>query len=358
MNRAIILTDGKAGHENQSKAFARAMGCDAELVPVAFRSRFAKMASYALSRIGIYTLSLFRESFDRLIVSSFDRSASTQPSNDKTIKLVVGTGSGTFYAAKALAKKLGVKCAVVLTPRGYDLAAFDCILSPQFDNAPESPNIVKIPVNLVANDQAFYDAGVTAFLGARAKGQGPREGEGPRAKGQGPGAKGQGAVEGETLNSQLSTLNSKAVAFIVGGPNKCSTMTAEWMRKQLDEAFAATPGCEHWVTTSRRTPQDVEAVIDSFPFDYKLIYSRDHFNPIPAFVMLADRLYVTAESTGMISEACSFGKAEVFAMDNLLPGPHKFRRFIESLRREGYVDGRRKVDLSAQFSKAKDLLAL
>ena len=148
----------------------------------------------------------------------------------------------------------------------------------------------------------------------------------------------------------------KAVAFVIGGPNKCSTMTADWMRSQLDEAFAATPGCEHWVTTSRRTPPDVEAVVDSFPFDYKLIYSRDHFNPIPAFVMLADRLYVTAESTGMISEACSFGNAEVCVLDNLKPGHHKFRRFIDSLRRDGYIGTRRKVDLSTQFASAKKLL--
>ena len=39
-NKAIILTDGKAGHENQSKAFARALGLDFELVPVKFKSPF------------------------------------------------------------------------------------------------------------------------------------------------------------------------------------------------------------------------------------------------------------------------------------------------------------------------------
>lgn len=316
MNHAIILTDGKAGHENQSKAFARALGCEAEIVPIAFRSRLAKMASYALSRLGIYTLRLFNaDALDARLQSA-------------SCRLVIGTGSGTFYAAKALARRLGVKCAVVLTPRGYDLAAFDCILSPQFDNAPERANIVKIPVNLVASDKAFYDAGVKAFLGKR------EDGKKDDARG------------------------SKAVAIIIGGPNKCSTMTAEWMRTQLEEAFAATPDCEHWVTTSRRTPPEVEAVVDSFPFDYKLIYSRDHFNPIPAFVMLADRLYVTAESTGMISEACSFGNAEVRVMDNLLPGPHKFRRFMEALRRDGYIDARRKVDLSEQFRCAKQLLAI
>ena len=154
---------------------------------------------------------------------------------------------------------------------------------------------------------------------------------------------------------------SNAVAVIVGGPNKCSTMTPEWMKTQLDSIFAAREGtsnAEFWVTTSRRTPPEVEAVVDSYPWNYKLLYSKDHFNPIPAFVKLAKKLYVTAESTGMLSESCTFGTAEVIALDNLKPGPHKFRRFVEGLRKGGYVDGNRKIDLFAQFARARDLMDL
>jgi len=73
-------------------------------------------------------------------------------------------------------------------------------------------------------------------------------------------------------------------------------------------------------------------------------------------VKLAKRLYVTAESTGMLSEACTFGTAEVVALDNLNPGPHKFRRFVEGLRAAGYVDGNRKIDLSEQFAQARKML--
>ena len=113
-----------------------------------------------------------------------------------------------------------------------------------------------------------------------------------------------------------------------------------------------------FVTTSRRTPPDAEAVVDSYPWDWKLIYSRDHFNPIPAFVSLASRLYVTAESTGMLSEACTSGSAHVAALDNLNAGNSKFRRFLDALRAEGYVDGSRKVDLSGAFAAARRLLGL
>ena len=102
----------------------------------------------------------------------------------------------------------------------------------------------------------------------------------------------------------------------------------------------------------------MEAIVDSYPWNYKLLYSKDHFNPIPAFVKLAKKLYVTAESTGMLSEACTFGTAEVVALDNLNPGPHKFRRFVEDLRKGGYVDGNRKVDLAEQFARAKTLMGI
>ena len=45
MGKAIILTDGKAGHENQSKAFARALGLDFVLVPVKFKCSLCKLLS-------------------------------------------------------------------------------------------------------------------------------------------------------------------------------------------------------------------------------------------------------------------------------------------------------------------------
>ena len=316
MKKVLILTDGKAGHENQSKAFARALGCSFDLLPVRFRSKPAKALSYLLDRLGIRTAALFS-------------AEGAIPSADAGYAAVVGTGSGTFYAVKTLARRIGARCGVVLYPRGYAIGSFDCILAPAFDRPPSAPNVIEIPANLVAADTTFYAEGTAAFREHYAKTEG-REPDTSRP----------------------------AIAVIVGGPNKCSTMTAEWMRSQLDRIFAAHSAARHelWVTTSRRTPPEVEAVVDSYPWSYRLIYSRDHFNPIPAFVTLAQTLYVTAESTGMLSEACTSGTATVHALDNLNPGPHKFRRFMEDLVHGGYIDGARKIDLSVQFSRARTLL--
>lgn len=316
MGKVLILTDGKAGHENQSKAFARALGCEFDLVEIHFKSKLAKALSYLLDWLGVLNTNLT------------DLTDSTK----RDYVAVIGTGSGTFYAAKAVAKKLGVKCGVVLYPRGYDVRSFDCVLAPAFDRPKAAANVIEIPANLVANDEAFYSKGIEDFK----------------------------AHYGKCSNGGMLEC-SNAEAVIIGGPNKCSTMTPEWMKAQLDAIFNSKPQTsnlkpEFWVTTSRRTPPNVEAVVDSYPWNYKLLYSKDHFNPIPAFVKLAKKLYVTAESTGMLSEACTFGSAEVVALDNLNPGPHKFRRFVDDLRKGGYVDGNRKVDLSAQFARAKMLM--
>ena len=333
MSRVLILTDGKAGHENQSKAFARALGCGFNLVEVHFKSKFHKLLSYLMDRVGVRRLELI-EGLDKLDHDGGSYAA------------VIGAGSGTFYAVKAVAKKLGVKCGVVLYPRGYDIKGFDCVLAPAFDRPKMAANVIEIPANLVANDEAFYEKGVEAFWEKRGRNApAPRENA---AQDLGAGA----------LRPRVS-----AVAVIGGGPNKWSTMTPTWMKAPLDSIFTQgtkhqAPNTQYWVTTSRRTPPDVEAVVDSYPWDYKLLYSKDHFNPIPAFVKLAQKLYVTAESTGMLSEACTFGSAEVVALDNLNPGPHKFRRFVDDLRKGGYVDGNRKVDLSEQFARAKALMGV
>lgn len=305
--KILVLSDGKAGHENQSRALVRGLGGEAHICRVAFKSPFHKALSYLLDRVGILTGSLFSRFAEDLDMSEFSA--------------VVGTGSGTFYAVKTVAGKNGLKSVAMLYPRGYRLGGFDLVLSPAFDRPRKLPNVVEIPANLVAVDEEFYARGTEEFL-------------------------------------KRHQPCKPAVAVVVGGPNKCSSMTGDWMRRQLEKIFAENPGCEFWVTSSRRTPPEVEKEIDSFPFDYKLIFSRDKFNPIPAFVVKAEKIYVSAESTGMLSEACTYGTAHVEVMDNLNGGDHKFRRFVDALRRDGYVGGRRKVALSPFFDSVKARLGL
>jgi hypothetical protein len=312
MKKLLIVTDGKAGHENQSKAFCSALGYDYDCVRVSYPTRFHKALSYLADRLG------FVLDFPFTIAKT-----------DGYYAAVVCTGSTAFYPGKIAARRRGIPVAAILFPGGYRLSNFDCILAPGFDRPPRLPNIVTLPVNLTSTSASFYEAGVAAFR-------------------------------------KRHTQKKPAVAVIVGGPNSFATMTAGAMKRDLDRLFAATDGKERWVTTSRRTPREVEELIDGYPFDYKLIYSRDTFNPIPAFVSLCERLFVTAESTGMISEAVTRGVASVEILMNLSSPTSKFARFIRNLAQENAVhvfDGSlgsasRKIDLAPAFEQARQLLKL
>lgn len=311
MKKLLIVTDGKAGHENQSKAFCNALGYDFDCVRVSYPTRVHKGLAYAADRLGILSDQLYRSE-----------------STDGFYSGVVCTGSTAFYPGKVTARRRGLPVVAILFPSGYKLD-FDCILAPTFDQPPNQPNIIAIPVNLTSTNAAFYEAGVAAF-------------------------------------KTRHTPKGPAVALIVGGPNAIASMTADAMRRELDRLFAATEGRERWVTTSRRTPAEVEALIDGYPFDYKLIYSRDTFNPIPAFVSLCERLFVTADSTGMLSEAVTRGQASVEVLMNLKGGASKFARFIQGLEREGAAhvfDGTlgsasRKIDLAPALEQARKMLGL
>jgi len=308
--KVLLLTDGKPGHENQSIALCRHLGLTYETVTVSYPCKSTKGLSYIFDRLGIYTDKIFQIADSRFLVADFD--------------LVISTGSTTFYPNKVLARKLGIPNIAILNPKGYR-PDFTWILCPAYDHPPKQKNIIELPLNLCAADKSF-------FL--------------------------EKAKEFETKH----TPKTKAVGFVIGGPNAISTIDAAALKIQMEQAFALTPDCEHWVTTSRRTPADVEAVIEALPFDYRLINSRDSYNPVPAFIQLCDRLFITSDSASMISECASFGNACVeILMNRQTKTPNKFQELIQGLEKLNAVhvfDGttgsaNRKVDVSPLLSGIK-----
>jgi mitochondrial fission protein ELM1 len=312
--KALLLTDGKPGHENQSIALCRHLRMDYEKVTVFYPWKPAKALSYLFDRLGIYTQQIFRTSDFKFQASSFD--------------LVVSAGSTTFYPSKVLARKLGIPNIAILNPKGYR-PDFTKILCPAYDHPPKQKNIIELPLNLCAADPSFFT---------------------------------DKAAEFKTKHTQ----QKPAVGFIIGGPNAVSTLDTNEIKKQFDQAFALTEGCEHWVTTSRRTPADVEAVIEALPFDYRLINSCDSYNPVPAFIQLCDRLFVTSDSASMLSECASFGTAAVeILMNRQLKTPNKFQELIQGLEKlnaahvfdDALGNANHKIDLSSLLNKEFEPLA-
>lgn len=292
-DRLLILSDGKPGHLNQSIAFAKHLGRQYDIVPVAFRNRFAKAVSYLADRCCLRLKALFRTD---AIAGQYSA--------------IVSAGSETYYANRVLAQALGAKSVAIMLPKGYRYD-FDLIVAQEHDNPPERENILSLPINL-----SYVEP--------------------------------QGLVCPEP--------GRRYVALVIGGDSKHAALDPEQLKTQLERIFALLPGYGFWLTTSRRTSAAVENVLRQFSFDRAVYYSEEQINPIPDFLRHSDYVFLTADSTSMISEAVSYGSAKIeiiSASASILQG--KLGRLLQRLQAGGYLHffddslgaECRKVDLSA-----------
>ncbi len=292
-NRILILSDGKPGHVNQSLAFARLLDLDHDLVDCRWRHPWGKAASYLLDRFGFRMQSLFE------VGDLGGRYAA-----------VLSAGSDTYYANKVLAARLKIPSVALMLPRGYRFD-FNLIVAQEHDRPPQRSNLLALPVNLAAPSPA----GVVEFSPER-----------------------------------------EAVAVIIGGPSRHFDLSLDQLRQQLEGVFALFPEADLVATTSRRTPSEAEELVAGFPFRRCIVYNREPVNPIPDFLAHCRTVFVTGDSTSMVSEAVSFGHAAVEVLP-LVPRQEdsKILRMIQRLEELGYLhtfDGtlgncRRKVDQRA-----------
>lgn len=246
--RLLLLSDTKPGHVNQSIAFARHLGYEYDLVDVNFRFKWLKGISYLAGRFGVLLRSLIEVD---------------APSSDYAA--VVSAGSGTYYANRVLAQMYGCKSIAIMLPQGYGYE-FDLIVAQEHDKPPKRRNLLCLPVNL-----SFVEP--------------------------------QGLVWPES--------GCKYVSIIVGGDSKQNHLDAALLCRQIEQIRGLFPGHRFWLTTSRRTPDTVEEMLQNFNWDEAIYFSRRPANPIPDFLAHSDYVFVTADSSSMISEAVAFGDAAV-----------------------------------------------
>jgi len=309
--RALVLSDGRPGHFNQSIALCRHLGVEFELVEVTFRSSFTRGLSHVFDLFGFHSASLFR-------VGEFDGA----------FQMVVSAGSRTYYANKVLAAKLGAQSVAVLAPRGYRWN-YDCIVVPEYDAAKPLANVVTMPVNMTYLDDQLVAEKVVEFRHRHPAGGKP------------------------------------AWGVIVGGDSAGSKMDAVKMTEAMALIEAMRTGGELWVTTSRRTPTEIETDLRRRSIDFLHLYSEESYNPIPAFVQLCDRLFVTDDSTAMLSECVTAGSAAVDVLLVSKKTETKQHRFVQCLAKGDAVTvlgeseslSRVKIDLSQVAVAVQRILA-
>lgn len=271
----LILSDKKPGHLNQSIAYARTLNADYDVVEIGFKYKLTKVFTYLLDHMGVY--------FSKYVNMSLP---------EKKYDAIVSAGSDTYYANKYLSQKLGSSSVAMMYPSGYRLN-FTLIFAQQHDKPPKSDNIIEIPVNF-------------SHL-----------------------------VAGDVFKPQQ---DKKYVGIVIGGGNRVFQMDTQAIAQYIEQIFSLFPEHEVVVTTSRRTSVDIEQLLHRYPFSYKLIYSHNPCNPVPDFLTHCDYVFITQDSTSMISEAVSNGRANV----EVLPlksrkKDSKFHRLGQFLEKQNYL---------------------
>ena len=250
MKRILIISDGKPGHLNQSIAFCKIKNISYDILEVKFKLSIFKLFSFALDKFERYSDELYKD-YKKYNFDFYDA--------------VVSTGSGTYYFNKYISKKYNKKSIALMLPKSYNYSDFDYIIAQRHDNPPKLENIIDVPLNLSYT----------------------------KAKG-------------------LIKSNEKAIGIIIGGDNSVFKMDVENIRNVLNLITQNSDGYLKYITTSRRTPKQVEDLISEYEFDYKLIYSETPtINPIPDFINLCSELFITIDSTSMLSEARANSNADI-----------------------------------------------
>jgi len=270
--KILILSDKRAGHENQSIAFAKHLNTEFEILHVDFKNKVFKLFSYLLDFLYIYTKSLFT---CKEVSNKYD--------------FIVSTGSSTYYANKTLSREKKTKSIVLMLPKNYRFD-FDYIFAQSHDNPLKQDNIIEIPANF-------------SFIKPK----------------------------------QIYKPQKKSIGIVVGGNNSIFTMNTKILKNQLDYIKNQFKDYEIAITSSPRTSKKIEELIESYEFEYSVIFSKNRVNPIPDFLSTCSYVFITIDSTSMISEAISYGDSfvEVLLIDE--NKNNKFYKMTKTLENSEFV---------------------
>ena len=338
--KALILSDDRKGHENQSIAFCELKGLDFCICKIAYSNKLLKLCSYALDFFRLY-FKIFKcdlggsgTAADLKNGSNLNSPASQNSANldaapngansdavsysanldasaDRNLNFVdfdlfVGAGSTSYYALKFYARRYAKPSIALMYPKGYR-KDFSVIIAGAHDRPMPSANLKISPVSLsFSRSQGLYKP------------------------------------------------QRKSIGFIIGGPNSCFEMGDEIL-KQIEGVRARFADCEFALTTSPRTPRATESALEKLSWDYSVIYSREPVNPIGDFLAQCEWVFISEDSVSMISEAVSNGSASVAILSLKRKDAHnKFDDFISSLVSTGHA---RRYDEALKKTAKYDLKA-
>jgi mitochondrial fission protein ELM1 len=280
-----VVTTGVVGMENQCVGLAEALGLTPQIKRIALRTPWRQLAPF------------FRHGLAHAFSSLGDPVAPPWPD------LLIASGRvgaiASIYARRAAAQAGRRTFTVQIQNPMIDPSYFDLLAVPRHDGL--------LGPNVVTTRGSMHRVTVETLH-----------------------------REALAFKELYKNLPHPRVAVVIGGSSAVYHMTeAETLRLvgQL-RALMAETGAGLMITTSRRTgAANLKILTEGLSGLPCHIWDGTGPNPYFGMLGLAEAILVTADSTNLVSEACSTGKP-VHVID-LPGGSEKFRRFHQTLRDDG-----------------------
>lgn len=324
--RILILSDGKAGHESQSRAVAGIFNdlkeknpeyeFFTETVRVEYRNKWSR---YLLTAALPFLLPFIRSRVE--VLRHFLTKSSYETLAPLTADFVISTGSSMLPLSLLIARENNARKIVLMKPAfPFSPADFDLIVAPRHDAPVRGKNVVytDITPNLASDEEI--------------------------------------RKESEKLAARLGVNGRRVVSVFVGGDTSRYTMRKDYCEQALDKILAAgrESNARILVTTSRRTRGDIETLVKQKFADEPMcplvvIANEANIENVTyGMIGLADTVFVTEDSVSMISEAAGSGKNVVVLKVGVGELAAKFTRFQRNLAAKHLVRTVRPQDISAE----------
>lgn len=315
LRKVIILNDGKLGHLNQSKAALNVIRrCRrdtgykdedtlVEIIDVKFKSRLRR---FVLSLCALFSshacqgcmkclrFCLSRDSYNKLIYTYAD--------------IVISCGSSLTAVNIFLSKENNSKNVHIMKPSIVGLRNFDVAIIPKHDKPKPKENVVitEGSPNLVDEDSMKQGS--------------------------------------DRIRSIVDFKKEKRLGLLIGGDNPEYIFSADLAKRLIEEIERVIQkfDMELLLTTSRRTPKDVELLLKdrlSLNPRCKLLIianEKNIENAVSGILDLSDIVLVSGESISMVSEAASSGRHTI-VFDLLKKKSTKHDYAIRMLDEDGYI---------------------
>jgi len=289
---AWVISDGRRGIENQALGLAQAMKRQRSL---SFQSHTIKH-SWLFTKLPAWTQFKLR------------KNPASYVSEDDHPDIAIGCGRQAIAPLLALKHKFKDDiCTIYIQHPRLDPSYFDMVVAPQHDQL-AGPNVISIigSPNLITKDRLKAD------------------------------------------QHMLSMPKAKIAAWLIGGHSKTHKLRDHDHKNHLSLLKdLKSQGWHILVSTSRRTP---EAIINDYTQLTKTstevdLFKGDGENPYFAFLYHADKIFVTEDSTNMLTEACATGKP-VFRL-SMTGKAGKFQKLYDVLETRCHVRPATGSDLSS-----------